>query len=179
MTIPQWECLADLHTQLSVSAGCIKRVTNSAGTKHSLPKHAGLRSSLVPPGLRDLGKAGTGSWFCSNLGHKETPSPCLPPGPQAQGNFGAASPDGYTAGSQGNAESREEKLHKPWNAHFCFGNGEGDTALCWHSPQAGRGTDWFLFNYFYSSLGGCCTIYCGLGKTHAPSLEGKMARAAF
>lgn len=177
MTIPQWECLTDLYTQLSVSAGCIKRVTNSAGTKHSLPKHAGLRSSLVPPGLRDLGKAGTG--FAAILAIKRPPAPAFHQGHKPRGILELPVLMATLLGAKEMLRVERKSCTKPWNAHFCFGNGEGDTALCWHSPQAGRGTDWFLFNYFYSSLGGCCTIYCGLGKTHAPSLEGKMARAAF
>lgn len=81
---------------------------------------------------------------------------------------------------QGCWERQGKATSKPCkSSQLCFGNREGDTVLLWHSLQAACGTDWFLFNYYYSSLGGCCTIYSWPGKTHAPFFEGKMAILSF
>lgn len=130
--MPRWPP----HTALSICWLHYKELQTLQEPNILFPNtQPGPMSSVVPPGPRDLGKAGTGSWFCSNLGHKETPSPCLSPGPQAQGDFGAASPDGYTAGSQGNAEGREEKLHKALKCTFLLWEwGGGHSSLLTFSP---------------------------------------------
>lgn len=137
-------------------------------------------SSLVPHGPRDLGKAGTGCWFCQQSGPEGDPQPLPSTRATSQGILELPVLMAALLGAKQMLRVVRKSCIKALKCTgLCFGNGEGDSALCWHSLQAGSGTDWFGFNYFYSSLGGCCTIYCGLGKTHAPSLEGKMAIAAF
>lgn len=146
------------------------------------PGHGTANSVTVPWPGQGFGEGWcTDAGFASSLGQKETLSHRLPPGPQAPGGFCS-----YQSGARcwwelrGCWERQEKATSKPCKStRLCVGNGEGDRVLCWHSPQAASGTDWFLFNYYYSSLGGCCTIYSGLSKTHAPSFEGKMAILSF
>lgn len=120
MTTPQWECLAGLYTQLSIPAGCIYKEGETLqqpnirfpNTPHTQLGHRTARS-LVHHGVRDLGKAGAGMLVLpAALARKRPSAIAFHQGHKLKGDFGATSPDGYTGGSQVNAQSSEQKIHQ-------------------------------------------------------------------
>lgn len=170
--------------ELLLAAGCIykaretRRCPNiySINTLHNQVGHRAGNVGTVPlqgEGLRDGCGTDTG------LVRKSPWAIASHRGRELRGS-GSCWSQGLDSGNWEDAAGSKKKWHQSLaNPQGSALGMEGDTVLCWHSPQAASGTDWFGFNYYYSSLGSCCTIYSGLGKTHAPSLEGKTAILLF